>query len=177
MNRQTVAVDFDGVLHSYTTPWKNPETIPDPPVPGAIEWLKSLFPKFNVVVFTARAQTPAGKAAVREWLAREGIYHGEPLEVSYEKKPAIVYVDDRGYRFTGANWPSIDEIYKMKPWWKTVERGKRDRCPVHNDLSLLGTAPDELWGCAVCGWPLHREVFTVENMRAAGIIVPVQWLE
>lgn len=37
--RYTVAVDFDGVLHRYDTPWINAATIPDPPVDGAIEWL------------------------------------------------------------------------------------------------------------------------------------------
>ena len=35
----TVAVDFDGVIHSYTTLWFTASVIPDPPVPGAIEWL------------------------------------------------------------------------------------------------------------------------------------------
>lgn len=37
--RYTLAVDFDGVLHQYTTPWSNAATIPDPPVDGAIAWL------------------------------------------------------------------------------------------------------------------------------------------
>ncbi len=30
--RYTVAVDFDGVLHAYISPWVNAHTIPDPPV-------------------------------------------------------------------------------------------------------------------------------------------------
>ena len=36
---RTVLVDFDGVIHSYTSPFTTPDEIKDPPVPGAFEWL------------------------------------------------------------------------------------------------------------------------------------------
>ena len=32
MKKQTVAFDFDGVIHSYVTPWVSIEIIPDHPV-------------------------------------------------------------------------------------------------------------------------------------------------
>ncbi len=48
--RYSVAVDFDGVLHSYTTPWVNAHTIPDPPVEGAIAWLYAIGQRFDVIV-------------------------------------------------------------------------------------------------------------------------------
>jgi len=34
-----LCVDFDGVIHSYTSKWVDEATIPDPPVPGALRWL------------------------------------------------------------------------------------------------------------------------------------------
>ena len=30
-------LDFDGVIHAYTSPWTNAETISDGPVPGALD--------------------------------------------------------------------------------------------------------------------------------------------
>lgn len=35
--RWTVAVDVDGVLHSYTSGWKGADRLPDPPVPTTQE--------------------------------------------------------------------------------------------------------------------------------------------
>jgi hypothetical protein len=128
--RYTVAVDFDGVLHSYTTPWINAHTIPDPPVEGAIAWLFHTIQKFNVVIFSTRCKTPEGVEAIKEWLLEHGevVWGGGSrgfglcdITFSYEKPPALIYIDDRAYRFTGANFPSIGEIHRMRPWNKTKE--------------------------------------------------------
>lgn len=37
-----IAIDFDNVVHSYTSPWSHAADIADPPLPGAIEWLERL---------------------------------------------------------------------------------------------------------------------------------------
>lgn len=42
MKKQTVAFDFDGVIHSYVTPWVSSEIIPDPPVSGIKEAIDSM---------------------------------------------------------------------------------------------------------------------------------------
>lgn len=42
MKKQTVAFDFDGVIHSYVTPWVASEIIPDPPVRGIKDVIDSL---------------------------------------------------------------------------------------------------------------------------------------
>jgi hypothetical protein len=34
MRKPILCLDFDGVLHSYTSGWKGAAVIPDPPVPG-----------------------------------------------------------------------------------------------------------------------------------------------
>jgi hypothetical protein len=112
----TVAVDFDGVIHSYTSPWVNAKTIPDPPVPGAIEWLSKIAEHFKVVIFTTRARESGGAIAVLDYLEKHGF--SAAMTVTCEKVPALIYVDDRAYRFTGGNFPSKDEIYRLKPWNK-----------------------------------------------------------
>lgn len=42
MTQKTVAVDFDGVLHSYTSGGKGVDQIPDAPIAGAFDFLEAL---------------------------------------------------------------------------------------------------------------------------------------
>ena len=127
--RYTIAVDFDGVIHSHTSPWKNARTIPDPPVEGAIRWLIAMVQKFRVVVYSTRCRTWLGRRAVRRWLKREAGYAWwespagfrglEEVELSFEKPTALAYLDDRAIRFEGpGTFPSADEIRQMRPWNK-----------------------------------------------------------
>ena len=124
--KYTIAVDFDGVLHRYDTPWKAPHIIPDLPVYGAIDWLHEQIQHFDVVIFTTRARTWRGRRAVRQWLRRfagiiyyDGMgYRGiEEVKITAHKPPALVYIDDRAWRFEG-KFPSVDEIHKVRPWHK-----------------------------------------------------------
>ena len=115
--RYTVAVDFDGVIHSYTSQWVSAEVIPDPPVPGAIEWLCEVSKRLEVVIFTTRGATEAGRDAVRWWLVAQGFASAYETRVTAEKPPALVYIDDRAWRFDGT-FPSVDEIHAAKPWNK-----------------------------------------------------------
>lgn len=117
--RKTVAVDFDGVIHSYTSGWKGHMTIPDPPVPGAFEWLAEAVQRFEVAIYSTRFANAESMIAVREWLHT----HGLPVEViealtlSAGKPPAVLYIDDRGHHFTGI-FPTLDEIDAFQPWNK-----------------------------------------------------------
>lgn len=124
----SIAVDFDGVLHSYLSPWVSAGVIPDPPVPGAIEWLTDIEKKFEVIVFTTRGKTREGRDAVRRWLWENG-YSGKnsrssiqpetwsdlTIVVTAEKPPALIYLDDRAVRFEGS-FPTADEIHGARPW-------------------------------------------------------------
>jgi hypothetical protein len=113
--KYTIAVDFDGVLHSYSTPWIDADTIPDPPVDGAIAWLSEIEKKFSVVIFTTRGKTLSGQRAVRHWLHENGWASGMNATVTAEKPPALVYLDDRAMRFDG-HFPSASEIHAARPW-------------------------------------------------------------
>lgn len=118
--KYTVAVDFDGVIHSYSSPWVNPETIPDPPVTGAIEWLNGIVDDFTVVIFTTRGKTIEGRGAVRKWLEENGA-RGAIIasDITSDKPPALIYIDDRAYRFEGpGTFPTTQQIHAARPWNK-----------------------------------------------------------
>lgn len=114
MKRAILCLDFDGVLHSYTSGWQGPEVIPDPPVPGAIEFLKDAVQHFDVHVFSSRSSWDNGISAMQIWLAE----HGAPINAltfPKEKPPAFLTIDDRAWQFKGT-WPSMQEIHGFKPW-------------------------------------------------------------
>lgn len=132
--RYTIAVDFDGVIHSYTTPWVNAWTIPDPPVEGAIEWLRSMVSHFDVVIFSTRCKSWRGRRAMKRWLwlhdtGGNGSYAmWEDLDpvgmvkFAKSKPPALIYLDDRAWRFAGpGTFPSKDDIHLAWPWHKAKE--------------------------------------------------------
>lgn len=131
--RYTVAVDFDGVLHSYTTPFIAPHVIPDEPVDGAIEWLHRIIQKFDVVVFSTRCKTRAGRNAMRAWLKENAHDEWDGKSYSWESRPqeyglkhvtfatdkptALAYIDDRAIRFDGpGKFPEVQAIYNARPW-------------------------------------------------------------
>lgn len=115
--RYTVAVDFDGVIHSYTSPWVAPDIIPDPPVEGAIAWLMEIAKEFHVVIHSTRCATMEGTKAVLHYLADHGFVG--TISGSCEKPPALVYVDDRAWRFEGpGTFPTAQQIHRARPWNK-----------------------------------------------------------
>lgn len=116
--KYTVAVDFDGVLHSYTSPWVDASVIPDPPVAGAADWLNAIREDFEVVIFTTRGNCEEGRDAVRYYLGQAGVRDAETLRVTAEKIPALVYIDDRALRFDGSNFPTTQQVHQLKPWNK-----------------------------------------------------------
>jgi hypothetical protein len=116
--RHTICVDFDGVLNAYTG-WRGPDTF-EGAIPGAIEWLKAMLPAYKVVILTTRGSYPDSPIWVRRWLIDQGLSVEEAasVRVTCEKPPALIYLDDRGVRFTGSNYPSVTDIRGLRPWWR-----------------------------------------------------------
>jgi hypothetical protein len=150
----TICVDFDGVVHGYSRGYQG-GAIYDPPVPGAIEALKSLRTLEPVVICTAREDL----RAVAEWLDSHGVPtvvdgvlsrphfwngRGEIL-VTNRKLPARVYVDDRALLFTGS-WPDTLARIEAQPL----------HAPVVDPLAATRAVveqlhpKDELGFCATC---------------------------
>lgn len=114
--KQTVVVDFDGVIHSYTSGWKGATCIPDAPVEGTAEAIAKLRTEYRVVVVSSRCSEEAGIAAVTEWLAKHSIVVDE---VCAHKPPHIVVIDDRAIRFEGDWQPVLNAVPAASiPWNK-----------------------------------------------------------
>jgi len=128
MSKPILCLDFDGVIHSYTSGWKGADVVPDPPVDGAMRFLWDATERFRVCIFSSRSHQVGGKGAMQDWLARHFREHWSAdrttcddklaeIEWPNEKPPALVTIDDRALTFDGT-WPSLDAIAAFKPWNK-----------------------------------------------------------
>ena len=130
MSKPVLCVDFDGVIHMYTTPWQGVEIIPDPPVPGALRWLWNATQWFDIYIYSRRSITEAGREAMQAWFIEHSIIEfgehnpmsGElwpfyPLTFAHEKPAAFMTIDDRALRFDG-DWSKVDPVVLLgfKPW-------------------------------------------------------------
>ena len=106
-HRKRIAVDFDGVIHSYDKGWQDGSIYGDP-ISGAIEALEKLRKEFAVFIFTTRAGKQ--KLEIQSWLQKSGASFWNEIEITDKKEPAIAYIDDRAIRFT--NWADIKKYFQ-----------------------------------------------------------------
>lgn len=118
-----LCLDFDGVLHSYTSKWQGADVIPDASVPGAALFVAEAQQLFTVAVYSSRTHQSGGLDAMKRWLHKviiEADLDGsvfDEIEWPSEKPPALVTLDDRAVTFTGV-WPEVTELRAFKPWNK-----------------------------------------------------------
>lgn len=135
MGKPILCLDFDGVIHSYTSGWTYPDHIPDPPVPGAFKFMLEALDAFEVKIFSSRSNQENGIRAMQlyvEYWARKELpneephYHANTIinQIAWDKdawpkvKPsAFITIDDRAITFTG-EWPDIETLRAFKPWNK-----------------------------------------------------------
>jgi len=60
LSKPILCVDFDGVIHSYTSGWKGAAMIPDAPVPGALQWLRKASEWWDVQIYSSRTSQAGG---------------------------------------------------------------------------------------------------------------------
>jgi hypothetical protein len=136
MSKPTLCLDFDGVIHSYSSGWEGADVIPDPPVPGAIDFILKALEQFEVAIYSSRSKDPGGIGAMQDWLATHLVdyrsnYPDKPLPCTpaflafnviqwpVAKPAAFVTLDDRAITFDGT-WPEVDDLRAFKPWNKRV---------------------------------------------------------
>lgn len=114
MNSLTVVFDFDGVIHSYVSGWKGESIIPDPPVKGIKEAIDAIRAAgYIVTVVSTRCRSSEGFSAIVRYLENNDIIVDN---VTAEKPPAIVYIDDRAICFDGHPETLLNKIKEFKPW-------------------------------------------------------------
>jgi len=129
--QKIVCIDFDGVIHSYSSGWKGANIISDSPVKGAIQWLINLLENDDLkpVIYSARSCQVGGIDAMKDWLLQYGLppkyicfnkldaetKDGKLLGFPVTKPPAFLTIDDRAIVFEGV-FPSTTEIIKFKSW-------------------------------------------------------------
>ncbi len=125
--KRRITLDFDGVIHSYTTRWESADKIPDPPVRGAFDAIERyLNDDLRVAILSVRSRfevspgrsTSTGIVAMRAWFERWGFKRTHELEFPLNKQPSLLYVDDRAWQFDGTTFPSPDTVRNFKPWNK-----------------------------------------------------------
>lgn len=123
-----LCLDFDGVIHSYTSGWKGAHIIPDAPVDGVEDFLIEAAKHFQIHIFSSRSKSIRGRMAMKKYMydllgmcpaSNEDKYDFLYEEIRYPwfKPSASVTIDDRAITFTGA-WPAISELKGFKPWNK-----------------------------------------------------------
>lgn len=143
MRGPILCIDFDGVLHSYTSGWKGADVVPDPPTDGAMRFLWDASEHFTLAIFSSRSHQPGGKAAMRVWLDKHFRAYWSAdrtraddilAEIKWpdEKPAAFLSIDDRAFCFEG-EWPDPKGLLEFKPWNKrdfgalgTFSQGKVD---------------------------------------------------
>jgi hypothetical protein len=132
-----LCLDFDGVLHSYSSGWKGADSIPDPPTPGAMMFLHHAVHYFDVQIYSSRSGQPGGIQAMKDWLNYEVArffdcaFAGAPddmdkrdevlaaISFPTSKPAAFLTIDDRALCFTG-NWADFypQDLLGFQPWNK-----------------------------------------------------------
>lgn len=135
-----ICVDFDGVIHSYTSGWKGADVIPDPPVEGALDWIRNhlpipeavsaMGPEYvgpEVVIYSARSGQSGGIKAMKAWFIKHGLHAGyiydDILKFPKEKPAAFLTIDDRAICFDG-RFPTSDEMMGFQSWQKRDVAGQ-----------------------------------------------------
>ena len=107
-DKKNISIDFDGVIHDWSKGWHD-GTCYGEPIKGALEAIKLLSKKYQIIVFTAKCRPDrppingkTGKQLVIEWLKKHDLLD-YISEVTHEKPRAMIYIDDKGYRFQSWN--------------------------------------------------------------------------
>lgn len=132
MKAPLLCLDFDGVIHSYKSGWKGATCIPDPPVEGAIDWIRNLlghpvnkkgvemrYYDFRLAIYSVRSGYLFGRRAIKKWLMKYGLTQKEIKLIDFPLiKPSLhLQIDDRALTFTGT-FPTIEEMKNFRPWHK-----------------------------------------------------------
>jgi len=80
MKKPILLIDFDGVIHNYSSGWRGARNIPDLPVPRALGFLVEATYYFKVNIYSSRSNQFGGRRAMKRWLKKHYFDLGMSLE-------------------------------------------------------------------------------------------------
>ncbi len=153
-DKPILCLDFDGVIHSYTSGWQGTGVCNDPPVEGTHEFLRKAINVFQVMIYSSRSKSFKGRRAMKRYMREHfsqyadeefaKLYFSEPefddipvgppetvadrIKYPWFKPPAFLTIDDRAITFEG-DWESAvydpKALLNFKPWNKKVIINKK----------------------------------------------------
>lgn len=122
-----LCLDFDGVVHGYSSGWQGIASIPDPPVPGALAFIEAMIADgWQIHIHSSRSRSLRGRWAMKSWLRRHLNAYTLPMEADdiytsirwpWFKPSAAITLDDRAITFTG-QFPTRSELKAFEPWYR-----------------------------------------------------------
>ena len=128
-NRQTLAIDFDGVINDYSNGWS--KDIDSKPVKGIKEAIDEIIKKYKVVIVSHRCKKPEDKEKIKEWLKKYNIKYDDLTNEMPHVSSA--YIDDRAIQFQGNVELLLREIEAIEPWYDKQNGKYIDRMYQPND--------------------------------------------
>lgn len=156
-----VAVDFDGVLHTYAG-WSGPIPTGEP-IPGARGFIEDLQrARYEVVIISSRASSPEGKEGIRVWLSKWGF---PDVAITNTKRAAIAYVDDRAVPYLGDFASCMERVRQLDNSDALFYRAGTDPRTCSNCRAWMMKTPpsspvddlDSLGRCAVLSSSLRED--------------------
>lgn len=118
---QTLAIDFDGVIHGYSKGWNGGE-IYDPPVEGVSEALHRFKEEgYKIYIYSTRSNKtfrktdePDQKPLMEAYLKE----HHIPFDKiwTFGKPMAHIFIDDRALKFEGDWKQTTNDVLEYKTW-------------------------------------------------------------
>ena len=146
MSTRILCLDFDGVIHSYKSGWQGVWTIGDPPVPGAIEFIREMAGEpdefgpearpgpFRVAILSSRSKYPLARTRMKLWLLKHGLepgyFHDGLVYFPLFKPAAHLTIDDRAIQFKGV-WPRLVDVLQFRAWDAEVIRSGKGLDSLH----------------------------------------------
>lgn len=110
--QNTIAIDFDGVIHNHNLGFHD-GTIYGDPILGSLEAIKSLSTQYQIIIYTCKANpnrplinNKTGIELIWEWLDKYG-FTPYIKDITFTKPNAKFYIDDKAIYFD--NWKNVLE--------------------------------------------------------------------
>lgn len=116
---ETIAFDFDGVIHKYRNGWQD-GSIYDEPDMVIVDAIKKLMETGRYAIIIMSTREPS---RIISWVCKHGLFPCEIIPkgvtmwhdpntvgVTDRKLPAVMYIDDRAFRYNSSAYSMSDQL-------------------------------------------------------------------